>query len=321
MSALRPTPKYLARALILVVVVAAAALFELVPRSSPPPQSAEFRILCTFLPVYVLTANVVGDIPGVSVELMLASDIGCPHTYTARPADHMKVARAQVVVANGLGMEPFLDELARAHPKARVITISEGVDVLESRCADADAHDGHDHAHGPNGHVWVSPIEAARQVRNLADQLGAIDPARKDRYDGNAASFIARLGALRQRMTDAASGFRHRNIVTMHDSFDYLARDLGLNVVATLQPDEETEPTAGQMGAALDAIRREGVRAVLYESSAMDRVAKSVAREAGIEAYALNPLTVWSGPVDAGAYEAAMNQNLEVLKRALGDGS
>lgn len=321
MSASRPSPRYLARALILAVVIAAAMLFELVPRSSPPQRSADFRILCTFLPVYVLTANVVGDTPGVAVELMLAADIGCPHTYTVRPADHMKVAQAQVIIANGLGMEPFLDELARSHPNARVVAISEGVSVLESRCSHGDVHEGHDHAHSPNGHVWVSPIEAAKQVRNLANQLGAIDPQRKEQYDRNAMAFIERLGALSRRMSEAASGFRYRNIVTMHDSFDYLARDLGLNVVATLQPDEETEPTAGQMGAALDAIRREGVRAVFYESPAMERVARTVAHEAGIEAYALNPLTLWSGPVDAGTYEAVMNQNLEVLERALGDGS
>ncbi len=306
------------------LTAALAALSLTACREGSPKKrpSDELRIVCTFLPPYVFALNVVGDTPGVRVDMLVAQDVGCPHNYVVRPSDLKQIALANLVIANGLGVEPFLDALVKNAPGARVITISDGCDVIR---AASDGHGPHcqgdhdHHEHGTvNAHVWVSPLQAARQVRNLARKLAEADPARRDRYTANGEAYAARLESLGRQMTEAASGFVHRNIVTLHDAFAYLARDLDLNVVATLEPEPGTEPSATQMAQIIDTIKRTRAAAVFYEPGTSDRVAQAVARDAGVSALPLNPFNTLEGPPTARSYEEVMAVNLATLQRALG---
>jgi zinc transport system substrate-binding protein len=71
------------------------------------------RVVCTILPVYILTLNVVGQIPGVAVKLLLPPHQGCPHDYDLTPSDLIKLSQADIIVANGLGMEEFLEKILK----------------------------------------------------------------------------------------------------------------------------------------------------------------------------------------------------------------
>lgn len=287
--------------------------------SAPGPSK---RIVCTFLPVYVFTLNVVGDAAGVEVKLLVSADLGCPHQYSARPADLKAVAGADVIVANGLGMEPFLDGLLRSAPRAKVITISDECDLIEAGEPHVHAPgEKCDHQHGPiNGHVWTSPAQATKQVRLLARRLGELDPARAANYATNAEAYAGRLTALHERLTAAASGFRHRKVVTSHDAFDYLARDLGLEVVTTIESEPGHAPSAHRMTEIIKEIREARAAAIFYEPSGSDRLPQTIAKEAGIAAYPLNPFTSLTNTPTARSYEEVMDANLTVLQKALGSG-
>lgn len=281
------------------------------PASRP---SGDLRIVCTFLPVYVFTLNVVGDAPGVRVEMLVSRGVGCPHHYSMRPADLKRASQADLIIANGLGIEPFLDDLVRGNSTARVLTLSDDCDVLKEASA---GHAEPEHA-GANPHVWVSPVEVVKEVRTLARKLGQADPPRADRYKANGEAFVARLESLHRQMLDAAKGFTKRDIVTFHDAFAYLARDLGLNVVATLEAEPGQEPSAHQMATIIDILRR--TRApVFFEPASSDQIARTVARDAGVPVFAMNPFNSLDGEPTARSYEEVMSANLKVLRQALGD--
>lgn len=318
-------------------------VYALLP-GRPAAADGKLHILCTWLPVYVFTLNVVGDTPGVEVEMLVDRNVGCPHSYTINTADLKKTARADVVIANGLGSEPFLDELAKARRGLRVLTISDDCDALPLREeevaqsepayeAEADhahehhgahddekAHDGSHHHHhegGMNPHVWVAPSQAAIQVRTLAAKLSDIDPAHAEQYAANAAAYIARLDKLHDRMREAARGFSNRHIVTFHEAFDYLARDLNLNVVATLTVVPEDSGSASQMARVVDTIKRTHAAAVFYEPAYSDRLARAVAEAAGVPVFPLNPFNTVADEPTARSYEDVMEENLKVLQQAL----
>lgn len=337
------------RIVVLLVVIGLLGIFDPFGFQKKTVEKSGTTVVCTFLPVYVFALNVIGNLPDVNVELLVSPDVGCPHHYTLRPADQMKMARADVVIANGLGMESFLDELMKSHPKVKVITTADDCDVIPTRCTHDHAHGEHEteqgkievvysahsdldkvaednkkhfeHAHGPNGHVWVSPTEAIKQVQTLTRKLGEIDPGRRTVYDLNAINYVANLKLLQARVEQAKSGFVNRKIVTMHDSFDYLARDLGLEVVGLLQLEPDQSPTAHEMTELVDTIKREKVAAIFYEPSSPVRVAETIARDSGVPAYELNPFTSFAGTPNALSYEEVMVKNLEILKKALGGGS
>jgi len=366
------------RLLVLGAVVAAIVIAViLLPSGMPTARPGQLRVVCTFLPNYVFARNVVQGVPGVDLHLLLSTNLGCPHDYTVTPADLKAVAQADVIVANGLGLEPFLDDLRRANPKAKVVLISGDCDVLEAETehhhahketenlshlgatgslparalADKpldmssgreppvapepgeehhDDHEGHAetqsttaHAdehdeHELNPHVWVSPVQAIRQVRSLARQMSEIDPARAESYRANADAFITRVESIHHAMLEAAAGFTNRRIVTFHDAFAYLARDLNLEVVATLTLDPSNPPSAQDMAHIIETIRETRAAAVFYEPAYSDRVARTIGRDAGVPVFPLNPFNSLDAVPTERSYENVMRRNLETLKQALG---
>lgn len=341
-------------------VAAALAAVALWPsKAADPSQDGRLRIVCTFLPMYVFTENVVGDTPGVDVRLLIERDVGCPHSYSLTGRDLKLVSQADLVVANGLGAEPFLDKLSRGR-NLKILTVSDDCDVLH---ADPGEHEGHDHAShedGPdeaeagheghdhagedpssaealhddhagcelNPHTWVSPREAAKQVRTLGRKLAEADPAHAETYRTNAEAYANRLEALARRMEAVAKSFVNPNIVTGHAAFDYLARDLGLYVVATLRVIPGETGSAAEMAHVIDRIRETQAAAVFWEPPFGDRVAETVARETGVAVYPLNPFNTDAGLPPANTpeqrrrmYEDVMEQNLATLQKALGTAS
>jgi ABC-type Zn uptake system ZnuABC Zn-binding protein ZnuA len=289
------------------------------PLEAAAQQADSVRVVCTFLPVYVFTKNVVGSTPGVSVELLIGTDNGCPHNYALRPADVKRVASAQIIVANGLGMEPFLEELSGVNAKARVLTIADDCSTIVSQQpCDHDHGEDHHHHEIANGHVWASPKEAATQVRTLARKLAEADPARSEPYRTNAEHYAKRLMDLHERMQSAAKEFRVRKIVTSHDAFAYLARDLGLEVVNTLNAEPGREPSARQLMDLVKSIRDAKAAGVFYEPGSAEKLAHTVAREAGIRAFALNPFNTLNHEPSLDAYELVMTENMKTLTQALG---
>lgn len=295
------------------------------PRSAPTRPAGQKVVLCSFLPIYVFALNIIGNDPEVSLGLLMPPAAGCPHDYALRPDDVKRVLQADLILTNGLGAEQFLEQLLQQRPGIRVVNASINCQVIGDRrthqCSDPDHHH-HGHTHEPgafNIHVWVSPAEAIRQVRTLADALIAFAPHRSDVYRANADAFIARIEDLRRQFEEAASTFTKRRIVTFHEAFDYLARDLHLTVVDTLSVERGREPSARRMAELIDLISRESVAAVFAEPAyaTSGPLARAIARETGVAVYSLNPFNTLQGPPAPDSYERVMSENLETLRRAL----
>jgi len=265
------------------------------------------RVLTSFLPMEIFTRNVVGDTPGVTVVSMLPASMGCPHDYALTPGDMRKIASADLFVANGLGMEEFLGEpVRRANPKIRVVETARGVRPIRA---------GRDDAGDVNPHTWVSPRNAILQVREIEKALSAARPVSARAFRRNADAFVSRLSALAAEFEAAAKTFRRRNIVTFHNVFDYLARDLGLIVVGEIETAPGQEPSAGEIRNLSRTIRERKVPAVFSEPQYSPKLAEALAREAGVPVRLLDPVATGSPALTA--YEDTMRRNLATLKEAL----
>ncbi|MDD4890310.1 MAG: metal ABC transporter substrate-binding protein, partial [Phycisphaerae bacterium] len=273
------------------------------------------RVLCSTFPMYVFTRNVTDGRGDVQVGLMLPAAAGCPHDYALTPRDMQKIAAADVFIANGLGLEEYLGEpLRRANAKIKVIDTSGGVRGIATMADE----DGYGRGAAANPHLFASPRRAARIVRNIAAELGKIDPAGAELYRRNAEAYAARLETLADDFVRVAKGLRSTKIVTEHAVFDYLAADAGLTIVAVIEETPGQEPSAAGMIRLVKTIRSSGAKAVLIEPQYPANVGQTIAKEAGIPVAVLDPVA--SGPDDAGLdyYEKAMRSNIEALKSVLG---
>ena len=190
---------------------------------------------------------------------------------------------------------------------------------------DDDAHghdDDHDHGHDHEGefnpHYFSSPQQAIQQVRRIAEGLAKADPEGAEVYRKNAAEYTTRLDELSAEFKDRLGKLKNNRIVTMHEVFDYLARDYGLEIVATIHAAPGHEPSPADMRGIIETIKRKGAAAVCTEPQYALKVADEVAKESGVPVFELDPIA--SGPPDADAdyYERKMRANIEALAAALG---
>ncbi|GAB4233698.1 MAG: metal ABC transporter substrate-binding protein [Deltaproteobacteria bacterium] len=288
-----------------IAMPAAALLLSLLPATAPSAARAEpLRVLASFFPMEVFTRNVVGDTPGVTVLSLLPASLGCPHDYALTPGDMRKIASADLFIANGYGMEEFLGEpVRRAHPKIRIVETARAVRPLAG-----------DHG-GLNPHTWVSPRNAILQVREIEKALSATRPEMSPSFRRNTDAYISRLAALAKEFEDTSRTFRRRNIVTFHNVFGYLARDVGLTVAGEIETSPGQEPSAGELRKLARTIREKKVPAVFAEPQYSPKLAEALAREAGVPVRVLDPAA--SGTPSRTAYEDAMRRNLSTLKEVL----
>ncbi len=280
---------------------------------SAPAAAAPLRVLASFLPMYVFTINVVGAAPGVTVDLMLPASLGCPHDYALTPSDMRKIAEADLLIANGRGMEEFLGApVHKANPALRVVETALSVPPLREVHGDGG---GRDAVAETNPHTWVSPRNAVLQVREIERALSAASPANAARFHANADAYVSRLETLQREYEEASRNFRRQNIVTFHNVFDYLARDLGLRIVGEVENTPGQEPSAGEIRRLVRTIREKDVPAVFAEPQYSRRIADVIAAEAGVPVRILDPLA--TGSTAPGAYEEAVRRNLKTLAATL----
>ena len=134
------------------------------------------------------------------------------------------------------------------------------------------------------------------------------------------------LGGHRHRRLDAladdfaALGRRLKNthIVTQHGVFDYLARDMGLTVVAVVQSEDTQMPSAAEMLQLIKTIKETQAGAIFTEPQYPDKIAAMLSRETGVPTAKLDPVA--TGPANAAPdyYETVMRDNLRTLEATLG---
>jgi ABC-type Zn uptake system ZnuABC Zn-binding protein ZnuA len=295
-----------------------------------PPESlgAEktLHVLVSTFPIYQITRNVTAGADRLQVELMIPAQLGCPHDYALAPQDMQKLAKADVLIINGLGMEEFLGApLNKAHPGLKLIDSSQGVEGIlnyketetEEHAHQAD-HEHQHHANAPNPHLFASPRMSALVANSIAAQLSAIDPAGAKLYAANAQAYGQRMQRLFDDCATLGKRLKNNRIATQHGVFDYLARDMGLEVVAVVEAHAGQEPSAGEMLAIIAAVKQEKAGAIFTEPQYPEAVGKTIAKEAGIVAATLDPVA--NGPEQAPLdyFEKVMRTNLITLEKTLG---
>jgi ABC-type Zn uptake system ZnuABC Zn-binding protein ZnuA len=284
--------------------------------------AAERTVLATTFPIFQIVRNVTRGRDGVKVALMLPSQLGCPHDYALTPQDMQKLAKADILVVNGLGMEEFLGApVKKANPKIKVIDSSTGIKetIQYTEAEDHEHGDGGHHHHdaGVNPHLFASPRMTARLAMNIAAELSKADSSGAAVYSKNARAFVKRMNKLADEMSALGKRLKNNRIVQPHGIFDYLARDMGLNIVAVMQ-EHAQEPSAAEMMDLVKTIKKKRAGAIFTEPQYPEKVGKTLSKETGIPVAMLDPVA--TGPENAplSYYETTMRQNMKTLESTLG---
>lgn len=259
-------------------------------------------VVTSFYPMYIMTANIVKDVPGVKLVNMAPPFSGCLHDYQMTPQDMKILSQADVLVINGAGMESFLDEVVRQNLKLVIIDASQRIELIEENGT-------------ANPHIFASISGAMQQVRNITTGLEKADPEYIGYYRENVQRYLLKLESLKQRMHQALKDIRNKNIITFHEAFPYFAKEFGLKIVAVIEREPGSEPSAGELAQTIGIVRKNKVKALFAEPQYPAKSAQVVAQETGAKVYTLDPGV--TGPMELDAYVIAMENNMKVLQEAL----
>jgi zinc/manganese transport system substrate-binding protein/manganese/iron transport system substrate-binding protein len=301
---------------VLVAVLTGTLLAGCASGAAPPPDPAgRVRVVATTTVIADFVRNAGGD--RVAVTQILAPNVD-PHEYEPSPADLLAISRADLVVRNGAGLEPWLDPaLDAAGYTGPVLDAGAGVPLrIVGTGPDAE----------PDPHIWHDPRNAVTMVTAIGRALAARHPADAAGFDARTTAYVTALDQLDrtdQAEIDSIPPAR-RVLITNHDAFGYYAARYGIGVAGAILPsfDTSAELSGGDLSRLVDVIRRTGVPAVFSEASLPAKAATALAAEAGVRVIGGEGSLYADGLGPAGSpgatYLAAERHNTDVISTALG---
>jgi ABC-type Zn uptake system ZnuABC Zn-binding protein ZnuA len=231
-----------------------------------------------------LAANVGGD--RVRVTSLLKPGVDA-HDYEPSPADLDAIARADLVVQNGVGLEEWLDDTIESSGfGGPVVDASQGVKLREGSPAEeehaAEEHAGEAAEHDP--HIWQDPRNAQVMAANIERGLAAADPGGAEVFAANLAAYTRQLQALDAEVERQIASLANKKVVTNHDAFGYYLDRYGLELVGSVIPsfDSSAELSGRDLRDLVARIRATGVKAIFTETSLPPKAAETVGRETGV---------------------------------------
>ena len=287
--------------------------------SAQKRQDDNILLVTSFYPIYIFTLNIVEGIEEITVECMAEQNTGCLHDYQLLSRDARLIADADAFVINGAGMEIFLEDIYHSDNTLKVIDSSENVELIEN-CDKAHSEheeekEHHGHNHSVNSHIWMSPKNAIIQVTNIADELKELYPQYEEKIESNKNSYIYRLNVLDEDLALKAEKLKNKNIITFHESYDYLAKEYSFSVIATVESQEGGEPSAKRLCELTEIIKENNVNVLFTEPDYKGSAATVLSNETDAEICVLNP--VIKGEKSLLAYEAIMSENMDIILEAV----
>lgn len=270
-------------------------------------KDGEFVIVTSFYPIYIEVLNITEGVEGVKVVNMTKPQTGCLHDYQLTTEDLKTLEGADALVVNGAGMESFLDKVTAQQQSLKIIDASRSDNIHLLKEGEED-----------NPHVWLSVTYAIEQVKAITSQLCEADPKHEKQYRDNAMAYVVKLMDLREEMHGELDSLPHKDIVTFHEAFPYLAKEFRLNIVSVIEGEPGTEPAPKELEELIAKVQGLPVKVLFTEPQYSPAAAETIARETGARLYQLDPVvTGESSPEAKDAYIDTMRKNMKVLKEAL----
>ena len=274
--------------------------------SSAPSGSSVLKVVTTTTVFADIVSNVGGTRTGVTS--IIPAGVG-PEDYEPKPSDSRLLDGADLVVRNGVGLDDFLDKLLASASGSTTAQLRLG-DGIPTITVDGEA----------NPHFWLDPSLVVRYyLPAIAAKLSELDPAGAATYAANAKAYGESLTALDAELMAEVQAIpaANRKLVTFHDAFPYFAKHFGFELVGVILANPGQEPSAGELAALVETVKRAGVKAVFSEAQFNPALARTLAQEAGVTRVVTTLYNDALGPPPADTYVGMMRYNMQQIVEAL----
>jgi zinc/manganese transport system substrate-binding protein len=258
----------------------------------------------------VASTNVWGSVvqavggDAVTVRSIIDDPSADPHAYESKPEDAAALAAAKLVVFNGGGYDPFFNQM--------VDTSAKDAKRIEAFALSGKGED--------NEHVWYDLPSVKKVADKIAEELGALDAARKDTFAGNAKSFDAKLDELIAKIAKIGGSQPGAKVVATEPVAGYLIEGAGLTDATPEEfseaIEEETDPPAGAVAEITELVTGKQVAAVVNNAQTETPVTKALKESANKSGIPVVDVTE-TLPEGVTSYVDWMTRQVDALEGAL----
>lgn len=247
------------------------------------------KIAVTIYPFY----DVVKEISGDKFEVILILPPGAdPHNYELKPTDLKKIKDVKIVFSNGLLIDRWFENINKSLKGSKLIKLFEVVDLIDN-----------------DPHFWLSLENMKKIAIKVRDELKLLDPTHKEYYEENFNKFLNKLN----KLIELRKGYQFNNlyIITQHNSFNYLAKELNFNIIGYLET-ENKEMKPAEFQNLINKIKKYNLKVIYGDIGEESNLLKNIAKEFNLKIYKLDPIEGKSGL----NYFEAYKYNLEILAKS-----
>ena len=281
----------------------------------------------------VATTTILGDVaqrivscadPEATVTTLMP--IGAdPHDFSASSTQVAEIVQADIVIANGLGLEAGLDDALdnAASDGAQVIEIADMVDPIpfgEHAGEHADDEKS-DEEHGDEDpHFWFDMNRMAMAAEIIGDEI-ATDNGQQYAECGREVADEIRAAEADVRALLESVPTDQRILVTDHNSLGYLAEAYGYEIAGTVIPAGTTlaEPSSAELADLVQVMKDEGVQVIFANTADPTALSDAVASEVGgdVQVVELYVGSLGEPGSDGEDYLSMMRTNATLISNAL----
>ena len=173
-------------------------------------QSDKISIVTTTNVYSDIAKNIVGKY-GTATAIIDKSSVD-PHDFDPTTADAKKVAQANIIVANGLGYDSWMNKLAKSVDKKPVLV---GEDLMGLKS-------------GNNPHIWYNLDMPTKYVEYLVKRLSKLDKKHAAYFKENGEKYLAKIDKIKQ-LAQANKGDQ-KTVFVSEPVFDYALQEAGYKI-------------------------------------------------------------------------------------------
>lgn len=286
--------------IMLIIAVAIGIAIWATTRKHEEVKNDNFKIVTSFYPIYVMTANITQNVPDVELVNMTEANVGCLHDYTISTTDMKKIEKADIYIQNGLGLESFMDKIISAYPELKVIDTS------------ADISNKIQDENETNPHIWTSIENYIKQVETICQKLYEYDNKNAEIYKANCESYLQEINQEKQKYENQLQKLNGAKAICLNEGLEYLLKELKMQVTQVETNHEESTISAETLKNLIEKMKNENIKIIVVDKDDNIKNAETLANETGAKIYKLD--SGLTGEINNNAYIDKLEANFLVLE-------
>lgn len=285
---------------ILIIIFAIGLAVWVLSNKKEVVKDENLKIVTSFYPIYIMTANITQNVPGVEVVNMTESNVGCLHDYTISTTDMKKVEKADIYIQSGLGLESFMNKIISAYPKLNVIDSSMNI---SNRIQDENEI---------NPHIWTSLENYIKQVEIICQKLCEYDNKNAEIYKANCETYLQKINQEKQKYETELQKLNGAKAICLNEGLEYLLKELKMQVTQVETNHEESTMSAETLKNLITKMKDENIKIIVVDKDDNIKNAETLANETGAKIYKLD--SGLTGETNNNAYIDKLEANFLVLE-------